>query len=127
MRHGLLRWRVASKLSRQIGSAFDYCHRNNVFHRDLKIENMLTGNIKIIYFNLSNISSPVAHLSTFCGSLYFAAPEPLKAKVYTGPEADVWTFGVVFYVLVCGKVPFDDQSVPMLHAKIKRGLVEYSD
>ncbi len=95
---------------------------------DLKIENILisqTGNIKIIDFGLSNLYDPLAHLSTFCGSLYFAAPELLNAKVYTGPEVDVWSFGVVLYVLVCGKVPFDDQSMPQLHAKIKKGLVEY--
>lgn len=95
---------------------------------DLKIENILisqTGNIKIIDFGLSNLYDPLAHLATFCGSLYFAAPELLNAKVYTGPEVDVWSFGVVLYVLVCGKVPFDDQSMPALHAKIKRGLVEY--
>ncbi|KAF9050634.1 Pkinase-domain-containing protein [Hymenopellis radicata] len=126
--HGRLRERVARKFARQIGSALDYCHRNNVVHRDLKIENILisqTGNIKIIDFGLSNLYDPIAHLSTFCGSLYFAAPELLNAKVYTGPEVDVWSFGVVLYVLVCGKVPFDDQSMPALHAKIKRGLVEY--
>ncbi|KAI9507059.1 hypothetical protein F5148DRAFT_1276345 [Russula earlei] len=126
--HGRLRERVARKFARQIGSALEYCHKNNVVHRDLKIENILisqTGNIKIIDFGLSNLYDPVAHLSTFCGSLYFAAPELLNAKVYTGPEVDVWSFGVVLYVLVCGKVPFDDQSMPALHAKIKRGLVEY--
>lgn len=95
---------------------------------DLKIENILiskTGNIKIIDFGLSNLYSPDSHLSTFCGSLYFAAPELLNAKPYIGPEVDVWSFGIVLYVLVCGKVPFDDQSMPALHAKIKRGQVEY--
>ncbi|GLB42692.1 putative non-specific serine threonine protein kinase [Lyophyllum shimeji] len=126
--HGRLRERVARKFARQIGSALDYCHQNNVVHRDLKIENILisqTGNIKIIDFGLSNLYDPNSRLSTFCGSLYFAAPELLNAKIYTGPEVDVWSFGVVLYVLVCGKVPFDDQSMPALHAKIKRGLVEY--
>lgn len=107
--HGRLRERVARKFARQISSALEYCHRNNVVHRDLKIENILisaNGSIKLIDFGLSNLFNPAAHLSTFCGSLYFAAPELLNAKVYTGPEVDVWSFGVVLYVLVCGKVPF---------------------
>jgi hypothetical protein len=126
--HGRLRERAARKFARQIGSALEYCHRNSIVHRDLKIENILiskTGNIKIIDFGLSNLFSPHSHLSTFCGSLYFAAPELLNAKAYTGPEVDVWSFGIVLYVLVCGKVPFDDQSMPALHAKIKKGQVEY--
>ena len=88
--------------------------------------NILIGNIKIIDFDLSNLYDPIAHLAAFCGSLYFAVPELPNAKIYTGPEANVWSFGVVLYVLVCGKVPFGDQSMPALHAKIKRGLVEYS-
>lgn len=126
--HGRLRERSARKFARQIGSALEYSHANSIVHRDLKIENILiskTGNIKIIDFGLSNLYSPVSHLSTFCGSLYFAAPELLNAKPYTGPEVDIWSFGIVLYVLVCGKVPFDDQSMPALHAKIKRGQVEY--
>ncbi|RYO75295.1 hypothetical protein DL766_003303 [Monosporascus sp. MC13-8B] len=126
--HGKLKEKQARKFSRQISSALDYCHRNSIVHRDLKIENILiskTGDIKIIDFGLSNLFAPRGHLKTFCGSLYFAAPELLQARAYTGPEVDVWSFGIVLYVLVCGKVPFDDQSMPALHAKIKKGLVDY--
>ncbi|CEI93550.1 Putative CAMK/CAMKL/KIN1 protein kinase [Rhizopus microsporus] len=127
IKHGKLKEKQARKFARQIVSALDYCHRNSIVHRDLKIENILitkSEQIKIIDFGLSNVYHPTQQLNTFCGSLYFAAPELLKAKEYTGPEVDIWSFGVVLYVLVCGKVPFDDTNLPALHEKIKSGIVD---
>ncbi|KAI8968257.1 kinase-like domain-containing protein [Mycotypha africana] len=127
IKHGRLKEKQARKFARQIVSALDYCHRNSIVHRDLKIENILitqSEQLKIIDFGLSNVYSPTQQLNTFCGSLYFAAPELLRARQYTGPEVDVWSFGVVLYVLVCGKVPFDDTNLPALHEKIKSGIIE---
>ncbi|KAG8719054.1 serine/threonine-protein kinase KIN2 [Ceratobasidium sp. 395] len=106
--------RAACEFARQIGSALEYCHKNNVVYRDLKIENILisqTGNIKIIDFRLSNLFNP-------------RITSRHSVAAYAGPEVDVWSFGVVLYVLVGGKVPFDDQGMPALHAKIKRGLFD---
>jgi len=85
----------------------------------------LNNNIKILDFGLSNYFQPDETLKTFCGSLYFAAPELLMGKPYVGPEVDVWALGVVLYVMVCGKVPFDDKSLPALHEKIKRCDIQY--
>lgn len=126
--HGSLKEKNARKFARSITSALDYCHHNSIVHRDLKIENIMisdSGEIKIIDFGLSNLFRPDQLLNTFCGSLYFAAPELLNAEPYVGPAIDVWSLGIVLYVLVCGKVPFDDQSMPALHEKIKKGKVEY--
>ncbi|KAI8350135.1 kinase-like domain-containing protein [Blakeslea trispora] len=121
--------RRTRQFSRQIISALDYLHRNSIVHRDLKIENIMIDksgrNIKLIDFGLSNLFCPERQLTTYCGSLYFAAPELLKANPYNGPEVDIWSLGVVIYVMVTGSVPFDDKSMPGLHDKIKRGHVNY--
>ncbi|KAF7727503.1 serine/threonine-protein kinase KIN2 [Apophysomyces ossiformis] len=127
------RQRLSEKRSRffgrQIASALDYLHRNSIVHRDLKIENILIDksgrNIKLIDFGLSNLFAPERQLTTYCGSLYFAAPELLRANPYHGPEIDVWSFGVVLYVMLTGAVPFDDKSMPGLHEKIKKAEVSY--
>ncbi|CCD27017.1 serine/threonine protein kinase KIN1 NDAI_0J01250 [Naumovozyma dairenensis CBS 421] len=128
IQHGSLKESHARNFARQILSALKYLHANNIVHRDLKIENIMissNGNIKIIDFGLSNLYDKSKKLKTYCGSLYFAAPELLRANPYIGPEIDVWSFGVVLYVLVCGKVPFDDENSNVLHEKIKQGRVFY--
>ncbi|KDQ50317.1 hypothetical protein JAAARDRAFT_42203 [Jaapia argillacea MUCL 33604] len=125
---GKVKERTARKFARQIGSALEYCHRNNVVHRNLCLENILvseTTDITIIDFGLSNLFDLSACLDTYCATHYFPAPEILDGVPYTGPKVDVWSFGVVLYTIVCGRVPFDAENLPLLHAKIKQGLLKY--
>uniref|UniRef100_A0A8D2D815 Maternal embryonic leucine zipper kinase n=1 Tax=Sciurus vulgaris TaxID=55149 RepID=A0A8D2D815_SCIVU len=61
------------------------------------------------------------HLQTCCGSLAYAAPELIQGKSYLGSEADVWSMGILLYVLMCGFLPFDDDNVMALYKKIMRG------
>lgn len=115
---------LARKLFVQIVDAVRFMHRNAVVHRDLKIENILidkAGNIKIIDFGLSNFYDTKKFLGTFCGSLQFAAPELLRGRIYVGPEVDLWSLGIVLYVMVIGALPFDDRDITVLHSKIKKG------
>uniref|UniRef100_A0A667INZ5 Maternal embryonic leucine zipper kinase n=1 Tax=Lynx canadensis TaxID=61383 RepID=A0A667INZ5_LYNCA len=64
------------------------------------------------------------HLQTCCGSLAYAAPELIQGKSYLGSEADVWSMGILLYVLMCGFLPFDDDNVMALYKKITRGKYE---
>eukprot|EP01103_Thecamoeba_quadrilineata_P008131 TRINITY_DN17908_c0_g1_i1.p1 TRINITY_DN17908_c0_g1~~TRINITY_DN17908_c0_g1_i1.p1 ORF type:complete len:887 (+),score=156.99 TRINITY_DN17908_c0_g1_i1:106-2766(+) len=105
----------------QIVEALQYCHKHRVVHRDLKIENLLFDsdhNIKIIDFGLSNMISPGEKLNTFCGSPNYAAPELILKQEYFGPEVDIWSLGVVLYVFVCGRLPFNESDFFKLYAKI---------
>ncbi|XP_024014680.1 SNF1-related protein kinase catalytic subunit alpha KIN11 isoform X1 [Eutrema salsugineum] len=111
-------------LFQQIIAGVEYCHRNRVVHRDLKPENILLDancNIKIADFGLSNVMPDGHFLKTSCGSPNYAAPEVIAGKPYAGPQADIWSCGVILYALLCGKLPFDDEVVPSLFSKIKRG------
>lgn len=126
---GALSERKAKKYFKQILSAVNYLHDNSIVHRDLKIENILVDkndNIKIIDFGLSNFYDKKELLNTFCGSLYFAAPELLTGTEYCGPEVDIWALGVILFVLVCGKVPFDDKDLKTLHKKIKSAKLHFN-
>ncbi|KAL3221680.1 hypothetical protein MRX96_029301 [Rhipicephalus microplus] len=95
---------IARRKFKQIVSAVHYCHERHVVHRDLKAENLLLDsemNIKIADFGFSNHFEP--------------------GKQYDGPKADIWSMGVVLYVLVCGALPFDGKTLQSLRTSVLSG------
>jgi carbon catabolite-derepressing protein kinase len=124
VKHGRLGENKARKLFQQIICAVEYCHRHKIVHRDLKPENLLLDknmNVKIADFGLSNIMTDGNFLKTSCGSPNYAAPEVIGGKLYAGPEVDVWSCGVILYVFLVGRLPFDDEFIPALFKKIQAG------
>ncbi|KAI9342034.1 kinase-like domain-containing protein [Obelidium mucronatum] len=122
--HGRMKEKEARRHFRQIISAIEYCHEMHIIHRDLKAENLLLDanmNIKIADFGFSNQFNPGECLNTWCGSPPYAAPELFQGKEYLGPEVDIWSLGVVLYVLVCGALPFDGSTLPKLRARVLAG------
>ncbi|XP_063780445.1 5'-AMP-activated protein kinase catalytic subunit alpha-1-like [Pseudophryne corroboree] len=115
------------RLFQQILSGVDYCHRHMVVHRDLKLENVLLDahvNVKIADFGLSNMMSDGKFLSTRCGSLHYAAPEIISGRLYAGPEVDIWSSGVILFILLCGFLPFDDADEATMYKKICDGTFD---
>lgn len=109
----------------QILSAIEYLHDHNVVHRDLKAENLLLTDefrtIKIADFGFANYYKPDDLLSTWCGSPPYAAPELFKGLEYVGPPVDIWSMGVVLYVMVCGSLPFDGHNLVYLKGRVLSG------
>ncbi|KAK9084441.1 hypothetical protein Scep_030912 [Stephania cephalantha] len=115
------------KLFQQLIDAVSYCHNKGVYHRDLKPENVLVdanGNIKISDFGLSALPQHFKDdglLHTTCGSPHYVAPEVLANKGYDGATSDLWSCGVILYVVLAGFLPFDDRNLAVLYQKIFRG------
>ncbi|XP_025991778.1 serine/threonine-protein kinase SIK3 isoform X2 [Solenopsis invicta] len=124
VRNGRMPEPEARRIFRQIVLAVRYLHQQRVVHRDLKAENLLLdadNNIKLADFGFSNEYTPGVPLSTWCGSPPYAAPEIFEGKHYDGPRADVWSLGVVLYVLVCGALPFDGPTMQLLRSVVVSG------
>ncbi|KAM5575220.1 CBL-interacting serine/threonine-protein kinase 8-like [Rosa sericea] len=122
--HGRLSEGEARRFFQQLIDGVDYCHSKGVYHRDLKPENLLLdslGNLRISDFGLSALPEQgVSLLRTTCGTPNYVAPEVLSHKGYDGAVADVWSCGVILYVLMAGYLPFDELDLTTLYSKIEK-------
>jgi serine/threonine protein kinase len=118
----------ARVIFRQLLGGVKYMHDTGIVHRDLKLENLLLskpgdiGTIKIADFGLAK--SQAAALSTICGTPQYVAPEVIQGgrEPYTyGAECDLWSCGVILFILLGGYPPFYDESEPRLFKKIREG------
>ncbi|KAA3489784.1 CBL-interacting protein kinase 32-like [Gossypium australe] len=122
--NGRMREDEARRYFHQLINAVDYCHSRGVYHRDLKPENLLLdayGNLKVSDFGLSALSKQVRDdglLHTTCGTPNYVAPEVLDDGGYDGATADLWSCGVILFVLLAGYLPFDDSNLMNLYKKI---------
>ncbi|XP_047073113.1 CBL-interacting protein kinase 6 isoform X2 [Lolium rigidum] len=127
VRSGRVKEDVARLYFRQLISAVDFCHARGVYHRDLKPENLLldeAGNLKVVDFGLSALADHARAdglLHTLCGTPGYAAPEVLQDKGYDGAKADLWSCGVILYVLLAGSLPFQDDNIVTMYKKVQRG------
>uniref|UniRef100_A0A1J3FF33 non-specific serine/threonine protein kinase n=1 Tax=Noccaea caerulescens TaxID=107243 RepID=A0A1J3FF33_NOCCA len=124
---GRLKEEIARKYFQQLISAVSFCHFRGVYHRDLKPENLLLdekGNLKVSDFGLSAVSDQIRQdglFHTFCGTPAYVAPEVLARKGYDGAKVDIWSCGVILFVLMAGFLPFHDRNVMAMYKKIYRG------
>ncbi|KAG6421193.1 hypothetical protein SASPL_117743 [Salvia splendens] len=124
---GRLKEASARGYFQQLISAIDFCHSRGVYHRDLKPENLLLdeeGDLKVTDFGLSAFSDHLRQdglLHTTCGTPAYVAPEVIGKKGYDGAKADIWSCGVILYVLLAGYLPFQEENIVAMYRRIYRG------
>ena len=118
------KYNILTLIFKQIFSAFDYIHKKNIFHRDIKLENiLLTKNyeIKIIDFGFG-LYNPRNYLQKFfCGTPNYMAPEIIMKKEYECQKADMWSLGILLYKLFCADFPFKGKDEKDLYRHIIKG------
>eukprot|EP01054_Gregarina_sp_Poly1_P005385 Gregarina_sp_Poly_1__5384@NODE_2842_length_1640_cov_267_736809_g1793_i0_p1_GENE_NODE_2842_length_1640_cov_267_736809_g1793_i0NODE_2842_length_1640_cov_267_736809_g1793_i0_p1_ORF_typecomplete_len450_score48_42Pkinase/PF00069_25/9_2e76Pkinase_Tyr/PF07714_17/2_5e40Kinaselike/PF14531_6/3_4e18Kdo/PF06293_14/2_8e11EFhand_7/PF13499_6/1_8e08Pkinase_fungal/PF17667_1/1_5e08EFhand_8/PF13833_6/0_00027EFhand_8/PF13833_6/2_2WaaY/PF06176_11/2_9e05APH/PF01636_23/9_4e05APH/PF01636_23/7_3e03RIO1/PF01163_22/5_2e05 len=120
---------LAARILQQILQAVAYCHSRRVAHRDLKPENFLFLNsspwspLKLIDFGLAARFRPGEPLRTKAGTPYYVSPQILEGRY--GPECDVWSAGVIMYILLCGYPPFNSYSDRGIMQKVKTAEVTF--
>eukprot|EP00771_Trimastix_marina_P004004 gnl/Trimastix_PCT/730.p1 GENE.gnl/Trimastix_PCT/730~~gnl/Trimastix_PCT/730.p1 ORF type:complete len:348 (+),score=75.38 gnl/Trimastix_PCT/730:7-1050(+) len=122
----------ACNLMKDLVGAIKYLHERNIAHRDLKPENILLDSqqddacIKVSDFGLSKLVDSQQMMQTCCGTPGYVAPEVLTYAGY-GPEVDMWSIGVVLYIILCGFPPFYDENDndAALYAQIQAGRYEF--
>lgn len=121
----------AAKIVRQMLKVVACCHLHGIVHRDLKPENFLFKSqsedspLKAIDFGLSAFIKPGKVFHDVVGSAYYVAPEVLKKR--SGPESDVWSIGVITYILLCGRRPFWDKTEDGIFQEVLRKKPDFRD
>ncbi|KAK3128038.1 hypothetical protein QOZ80_7AG0581780 [Eleusine coracana subsp. coracana] len=124
VQRGRLKEDATRKYFQQLICAVDFCHSRGVYHRDLKPENLLldeNSNLKVSDFGLSALAECKRQdglLHTTCGTPAYVAPEVINRKGYDGAKADIWSCGVILFVLLAGFLPFHDKNLMDMYKKI---------
>lgn len=107
------------KWTKQIASAIQYLHILDYAHRDLKCENILITNdmnLKLSDFGFVRLfSAKDAASETYCGSIVYSPPEVINRRPYNPKAADMWSFGVIIYMMLNGEHPFSTSDISLLH------------
>jgi len=120
----------ARKVTRQLLDAIGFLHSNNIAHRDLKPENAIFATpaedsiLKVSDFGFANVYDPDNKFVATCGTPLYVAPEILDCVPYNC-QCDMWSLGVIVFILLCGYPPFYGDDDEELFTKIREGDYEF--